>query len=106
VPFFEAAFGDRLECLLELPKGKVFASIEATDAVRAKEILGGHTSLLVRCPNSCKLWSLGHLESFMKDLIDKCGRNGGLGVIMRMPDKARIEDMQAMLKSIKEHSRY
>ena len=22
VPFFEAAFGDRLECLLELPKGK------------------------------------------------------------------------------------
>ena len=41
VPFFEAAFGDRLECLLELPKGKILASIEAVDAVRAKEILGG-----------------------------------------------------------------
>jgi hypothetical protein len=77
VPFFESKFGDRLECMLELPKGKILASIEAADAVRAKEILGGHTSLLVRCPNTCKLWSLGQLESFIKDLIDKCGKKGG-----------------------------
>lgn len=106
VPFFEAAFGDRLECLLELPKWKILASIEAADAVRAKEILGGHTSLLVRCPNTCKLWSLGQLESFIKDLIDKCAKNGGLIIVTKMPDKARIEDMQAMLQSIKEHGRY
>jgi hypothetical protein len=106
VPFFEAAFGDRLECLLELPKGKILASIEATDAVRVKEILGGHTSLLVRCPNTCKLWSLGQLESFIKDLIDKCGKNGGLIIVIKMPDKVGIEDMQAMLKSIAEHGRY
>jgi hypothetical protein len=106
VPFFEAAFGDRLECLLDLPKGKILASIEAVDAVRAKEILGGHTSLLVRCPNTCKLWSLGQLESFIKDLIDTCGKDGGLIIVTKMPDKARIEDMQAMLQSIKEHGRY
>jgi hypothetical protein len=106
VPFFEAAFGNRLECLLEMPKGKILASIEAGDAVRAKEILGGHTSLLVRCPNSCKLWSLGQLESFIKDLIDKCGKNGGLIVVILMPDRVRIEDMKVMLNSIKEHSRY
>jgi hypothetical protein len=106
VPFFEAAFGDRLECLLELPKGKILASIEAVDAVRAKGILADHTSLLVRCPNTCKLWSLGQLESFIKDLIDKCGKNGGLIIVTKMPDKARIEDMQAMLQSIKEHGRY
>jgi hypothetical protein len=106
VPFFEAAFGDRLECLLELPKGKILASIEAVDAVRAKEILGNHTSLLVRCPNTCKLWSPGQLESFVKDLIDKCGKNGGLIIVIKMPDKARIEDMQAMLKSIREYGRY
>jgi hypothetical protein len=106
VPFFEAKFGDRLECMLELPKGKILASIEAVDAVRAKEILGGHTCLLVRCPNTCKLWSLGQLESFIKDLIDKCGKNGGLMIVIKMPDRTRIEDMQAMLQSIKEHGRY
>ena len=105
VPFFESKFGDRLECMLELPKGKILASIEAVDAVRAKEILGGHTCLLIRTPNTSKLWSLGQLESFIKDLIDKCGKNGGLILVIKMPDKARIEDMQAMLKSIKEYGR-
>jgi hypothetical protein len=77
VPFFEAEFGNRLECMLELLKGKVLASIEAVDAVRAKEILGDHTSLLVRAPDSSRLWSLSQLESFVKDLIDKCGKGGG-----------------------------
>ncbi len=105
VPFFESRFGDRLECMLELPKGKILASIEAADAVRAKEILGGHTSLLVRCPNTCKLWSLGQLETFIKELIDKCGKKGGLILVIKMPDRTRIEDMQSMLKSIKEYGR-
>jgi hypothetical protein len=105
VPFFESKFGDRLECLLELPKGKILASIEAVDAVRAKEILGGHTCLLVRTPNTSKLWSLVQLESVIKDLIDKSGKNGGVILVIKMPDNTRMEDMQAMLKSIKDHSR-
>jgi hypothetical protein len=106
VPFFEAPFGDRLEYLLELPKGKILASIEAADAVRAKEILGGHTSLLVRCPNTCKLWTLSQLESFIKDLIDKSGKNGGLILVIKKPDSAAIEDMRAMLQSISDYGRY
>jgi hypothetical protein len=46
------------------------------------------------------------LESFIKDLIDKCGRGGGLILVILMPDKARIEDMQAMLKSIRDYGQY
>jgi hypothetical protein len=46
------------------------------------------------------------LESFVKDLIDKCGKNGGLFILMLMPDRTQIEDMQALLKSIKEYGRY
>ncbi len=106
VPFFEAPFGDRLECLLELPKGKVLPSIDAADAVRAKEILGGHLGLLIHCPNTFKISSLNQVESYVKDLIDKCGKKGGLIIALRMPDEARIEDMQAMLKSLKEYGRY
>jgi hypothetical protein len=106
VPFFESKFGDRLECLLELPRAKILASIEAVDAVRAKEILGGHTCLLVRTPNTSKLWSLGQLESFLRDLVDKCGRNGGLIIVIKMPDQVQIKDMQAMLNSFREYARY
>jgi uroporphyrinogen-III decarboxylase len=104
VPFFESKFGDRLECMRELPKGKVLASIEAADVVRAKELLGDHTSLLVRIPNTVRLWSLNQLESFIKDIIDKCG-NKGLILVIKMPDKTRIEDMQFLIKSVKEYSR-
>jgi len=106
VPFFEAPFGDRLECLRELPKGKILPAIEAADAVRAKEMLGDHTSLLVHCPNIFKLWSLDQVESFVKDLIDKCGKKGGLIIAIRMPDKAQTEDMRAMMKSLQEYGRY
>ena len=98
--------GDRLECLLELPKRKILPAIEAADAVRAKEMLGGHTSLLVHCPNQFKLWALNDVESFVKDLIDRCGKKGGLMLAIRMPDKATIQDMRAMMKSLQEYGRY
>ncbi len=106
VPFFEARFGDRLECMLELPKGKIMASTDAEDAARAKEMLGGHTSLLVRCPNSSRIWPISKLESFLKDIIDKCGKGGGLMLAVLIPNNSKIEDIQAMLKSIKEYGRY
>jgi hypothetical protein len=106
VPFFESKFGDRLECLLELPKGKILAAIDAADAVRAKEILGGHTCLMILCPNTAKLWSVGQLESFLKNIIDKCADKGGIMLVIKMPDSASIQDMQTLLKSMNEYSRY
>jgi hypothetical protein len=106
VPFFEAPFGDRLKYLLELPKGKVLPSIDSEDLTIAKQLLAGHTALLVRCPQSCKLWSLNQLESFLKDLIDKGGKKGGLMIIVQLPYKAPIEDVQAMLNSVRKHGRY
>jgi hypothetical protein len=106
VPFFEAEFGDRLECLLELPKGKIVASVEHMDAVKAREILGGHTCILTRGPLSSKLWSLREVESYTRDLIDKVGKKGGLILDLRLPDKAKTEDIQAMIKSLTEYARY
>jgi hypothetical protein len=106
VPFFEAEFGNRLERLLELPKGKVIASIEYVDAVKAKEILKSHTCLFVRIPLSSKLWSLREVEAFTKDLIDKTRKGGGIIVDVRMPDKGTKEEFKKMLDSIREYSRY
>ncbi len=106
VPFFEAEFGERLEKLLELPKGKVLASIEYVDAVKAKDILKGHTCLFVRIPLSSKLWSLQEVEACTKDLIDKCGKGGGLIVDVRLPDKGTREDFKKLMESIREYGRY
>ncbi len=106
IPFFEAEFGDRLECLLELPKGKVVASVEHMDAVKAKEILAGHACIMVRPPLSSKVWSLREVEKYTKELIDRCGRGGGLQLNLRLPDKGTAGDFKAMLDSIREYSRY
>jgi hypothetical protein len=106
VPFFEAEFGKRLESLLELPRGKVLASIEYTDSVLAKEILKDHTCLYVRIPLSSKLWSVQEVEDCTKDLIDKVGKGGGLIVDVRMPDKATRGQLKQLMDNIREYGRY
>ncbi len=106
VPFFEAEFGDRLERLLELPKGKVIASIEYMDAVRAKDILKGHTCIMVRGPLSSKLWSVRQVEKYSKEMIDECGKGGGLILNVRMPDKGTTAEYQKMLEAVREYGRY
>ena len=106
VPFFEAEFGDRLEHLLELPKGKVIASVEHMDAIKAREILKGHTCIMIRSPLSSKLWSVREVEKYTKELIDKCGKGPGLILDMRLPDKGTTGELKAMLASVREYSRY
>jgi hypothetical protein len=106
VPFFEAPFRERMKYCLELPKGKILASVESTDAVSSKKILGGHTTLLVRTPLTSKLWSINQLELFLKDMVDNVGQGGGMILVVRVPDKAPLKDLQAMLAKFKEYSRY
>jgi hypothetical protein len=109
VPFFEAKFGDRLEHLLELPKGKVVASVEHMDAIKAREILDGHTCIMIRGPHSSKIWSVRQVEQYTRELIDKCrkaGKSGGLILAIRMPDRGTKEEYQQMLDRIREYGRY
>ncbi len=106
IPFFEAEFGDRLARLRELPPGKIVASIEHMDSVKAKELLGGHTCLLVRGPLSSRIWSLRQVEAYYKELIDKCGKGGGLMINVRLPDNTTKEDGRALLASLNEYGRY
>ncbi|MEE8414360.1 MAG: hypothetical protein V3R96_07400 [Dehalococcoidales bacterium] len=106
IPFFEAEFGDRLESLLELPKGKIAASVEYVDLPKAREILAGHTCVLARGPFSLKLCSPQEVAAFYKDLIDNYGKGGGLLLNIRLPDQGDTEDIKAMLSSIREYAWY
>ena len=106
VPFFEAEYGNRLERLLEFPKGKMMASIEYVDAVRAKDILKGHTCLYVRTPHTWKLCSFREIEALVKDLIDKCGKGGGLIILLRVPNKGTTEEYQKLMDNLREYGRY
>jgi len=106
VPFFEAEFGERLGKLLELQRGKTVASIEYMDVAKAKELLAGHTCLLVRGPLSSRVWSLRQVEAYYKELFDRAGKGGGVMFNIRFPDKTKKEDAQALLAELREYCRY
>ena len=105
-PFFEAPFGERLKYIQELPKGKIIISIDARDLSVAKKLLAGHECLLMRTPNAAKVWSLNQLQSFLKDSVDTWGKQTGLMIVIMIPDRTSVKDMQGLLKWFKEYSRY
>lgn len=106
IPFFEAKFDDRLERLLELPKGKIIASVEDVDTKRAREILKGHTCVLARGPFALKIASPQEIVEFYKDLFDKYGKGGGIMFNIRLPDKADVEAIKWMVSEIRDYCRY
>ena len=106
VPVFEAEFGERLERLLELPKGKIIASVEDVDIARAREILKGHTCVLAKGPFSLKLTSPNKVAQYYQEIFDKFGHGGGLLLNIRLPDQGNTGDIKLMLDSIREHCRY
>ena len=106
MPVFEAHFGDRLECMLELPKGKAVAVVEWMDVKQAKQILGGHTCVLGNVPKSLRYGSVKEMTHYYKDLIKVCGKGGGFMMNMAMPNTGTIEEHKKMVDAIKEYARY
>ena len=77
-PFWEGIWDDRLEYLLELPKGKVVFFCELTDVYRAKEILGDHMCIQGGVPPTIlQTGSPQDVEDLCKKLIKTVGKNGG-----------------------------
>jgi hypothetical protein len=106
MPFFEDEFGDRLECLLDLPKGKVIASVEHMDVVRAKEILGGHCCVMGQGPASLRYCSLNEVGEYYRNLVRVGGKGGGFMLWMALPATGQLEDLKAMVDSVKEAGRF
>ncbi len=106
MPIFEDTFGDRLECLLELPQGKVVAVVDHTDAVRAKEILGGHTCIIATLPASIKYASLREAAEIAKNQIRACRKGGGYMLNLSFPARASLEDLKGLMSELKDYGKY
>jgi uroporphyrinogen-III decarboxylase len=106
--FFEGDYTQRLEYLLELPKGKVIARMDRTDMARAKEILGGHVCLSGNVPSSLlQTGTVEDVREYCKWLIDVAGRDGGLIVGPRsVVDEVKPENLKAMIDFTREYGKY
>jgi hypothetical protein len=106
MPFFEAEFGKRLECLLDLPKGKVIASIQHMDIALAKDILKDHTCIMGQAPFSLRYSSLNEAGAYFQNMVRTGGKGGGFILWMALPAKGSLEDLKAMVDSVKEAGRF
>jgi len=109
VPFYEGDWAQRLEYLLELPKGKTIARFAFTDLAKAKAVLGSHTCIMGGVPHSLlQVASSQEVEDYCKNLIKVCGEGGGfiLTSSTGLTNEARPENVRTMIDSVKKYGVY
>jgi hypothetical protein len=99
----------RLETIADIPAGKAMYAFERTDIFLAKEILGDRVCLRGNVPAS--LLTTGtpdDVTACCRKLIEIVGKNGGfiLDGGNGIPDKAKTENVFAMMRSVHEFGRY
>jgi uroporphyrinogen-III decarboxylase len=106
--FAEGGYDSRLEIISDLPAGRTAWHFDFTDMAKAKEVLGNTACLVGNVPLS--LLNTGtpdEVREYCRQLIDVAGKDGGFilasgGVI----DKAKPENIQAMVEFTKEYGVY
>ena len=108
MPFFEGQFADRLEYLLELPRGKVVCHFELTDMAKAKAILGDHLCIMGNVPASLlQVASPQEVEEYCQKLIKVAGKGGGFILTHGSAlDEAKPANVKAMVDSVKKYGWY
>jgi hypothetical protein len=84
----------------------VIASVEEVDAVRARDILKGHTCVLTRGPFSLEKAAPHEVVDFYKGAFDRYGKDGGLIFNIRLPDEVGMAEVKPMIAKIREYCRY
>ncbi|MBN2320841.1 MAG: hypothetical protein JXR49_17310 [Acidobacteria bacterium] len=106
-PFFEGTWDQRLEYLLELPKGKVLCHFAKTDPEKAKAILGGHLCFMIDVPGFLlQTGTVSEVEDYCRNLIKVCGKDGGFIMTATALDEARPENVKAMIDTTRRYGRY
>lgn len=108
MPFFEGDNTSRLEIIKDIPKGKAIYRFESVDIHKAKDILGDTVCFRGNIPVSLLIaGTTGQVKTYIKELIDVVGKNGGLIVDCgSVIDEAKHDNIKAMVEFTKEYGRY
>ena len=106
--FFEGNFTNRLEYLLDFPKGQMLARLDTTDIFRAKEILKDHVCIQGNVPSSLlQTGSVQDVKDHCKKLIDVIGKDGGFIISPRSStDEVKPENLKALIDFTHEYGVY
>jgi hypothetical protein len=107
-PFWEGNCTSRLEYIKDIPAGKAVYRFEATDMMKAKDILGDRVCIRGNVPISILATGTpDDVRSYCKKLIDYAGKDGGF--IMDSSagvTDAKPENVKVMFDFTKEYGEY
>jgi hypothetical protein len=105
VPFWEGDCLSRLEIIKDIPPAKAMYAFEATDLIKAKDVLGDRISIKGGVPVSILATGTpDDVKVYCKNLIDYVGREGGflLSTSSSVED-AKTENIRAMFDFTREY---
>ncbi len=107
-PFWEGNCTSRLPIIKDIPAGKACYAFEATDMVKAKEILGDTVCIRGNVPLSILVGGTTEdVRAYCKRLIDTVGKGGGYIIDAATGlDDAKPENVKAMFEFTKEYGVY
>lgn len=107
-PLWEGNCTSRLEIIKDIPEGKACYAFEATDMIKAKEVLGGKVCIRGNVPLSLLVTGTpDDVRRHCKKLIDTVGKDGGYIVDSSTGlDDARPENVKAMFEATREYGIY
>ncbi|NLT12993.1 MAG: hypothetical protein GXY05_01475 [Clostridiales bacterium] len=110
VPYIytEGKYNSRLDCLSEVPPGKVFYHFEDVDMAVAKKKLGGIACIAGGFPASLLDWGTPEtVRDAVKRLLDDCAPGGGFIFETSCGlGKCKRENVEAMFETVREYGKY
>ncbi len=110
VPYIytEGKYNSRLDCLSEVPPGKVFYHFEDVDMAVAKKKLGGIACIAGGFPASLLDWGKPEeVRDAVKRLMDDCAPGGGFIFETSCGlGKCKRENVEAMFEMVREYGKY
>jgi hypothetical protein len=106
--FTEGRYNSRLDIINDLPKGKVVYWLNNSDIYKAKEILGAVGCIQGNVPVSMMSGSTPEeVTAHCRNLIEKIGVGGGYILDLGAgPEKAKAENVHALINAAKEYGVY
>jgi hypothetical protein len=110
VPYIytEGKYTSRLDCLSEVPPGKVFYHFEDVDMALAKKKLGGIACISGGFPATMLDWGTPEqVREAVKRLLDTCAPGGGFVFATSCGlGNCKRENVEAMFETVKEYGKY
>ena len=105
VLFAEGSYNSRLEYVNEFPKGSVCWWFDQSDMQRAKTVLGKDCCIQGNVPASLLVTGdPAEVRTYCRRLLDQCAPGGGFILAAGcMAENPKLENLQAMVDSVKEY---